>query len=586
MTVRKFLYGLELASQDDSLSKFAPVLQQVVRNAAALLLCDHCSVALVDDSGSALVTLAALNVPPEDLWGSRFAFDEGVAGWVALHRVPLSLDHASSDPRFKRLGSLSTGSILCVPLLYEDILLGTLTVSSPVPAAFSSSHTRTLAIFADQAALMIAQLRQQGRALAQRSQLDALLSLSQSLLTCSDPDDVYSIVLTEARTFVPYTSAYIYRYREQTQELLPVAAWSSSSTAENGRVVLYPAVLSALSLAPLSLYASESISARAALHRQPVFVPSSQFAASSSASFSTLVVPLLSHNLLCGVPTFERLAPFRDEDLRLLQYLASAVAVVLENCELLQRVGTDNAAVMKTNFLSMITHELRSPLNAINGYLELVLEGVSGELNVQQHEFIQRARAGSEHLYSLLEDLFLISRADAGQLRLSREVLILADVVDAAVDELELTAADCGVLITVHVPSDLPRLYADGIRLQQVLRNLLNNALRFTPSGGRVAISATLAHASLPFGPTVSLDDERRLIKLQVRDSGVGIAPEFQQRIFERFFQVPDPDALHSGGQGLGLAIVKMITELHGGSVTVESVSGEGSTFTCNLPCL
>lgn len=232
--------------------------------------------------------------------------------------------------------------------------------------------------------------------------------------------------------------------------------------------------------------------------------------------------------------------------------------------------------------LATIAHELRSPLNTVNGYLELALSGAGGALNAQQHEFVQRARMGSEHLYALLEDLLVISRADAGQLRLNRDIINLSPIVQDAVEELELTAADHGITIRVEIPESFPRLYADAVRLQQVVRNLVSNALRFTPSAGQVFISAHVE----TLRQEIDADEPAQVVKLQVRDTGVGIAPELHESIFERFFQLPREYERRAGGQGLGLAVVKMIVELHGGSVKVESIASEGSTFTCTLPCL
>src|SRR5437763_4025004 len=149
-----------------------------------------------------------------------------------------------------------------------------------------------------------------------------------------------------------------------------------------------------------------------------------------------------------------------------------------------------DATRMKANFLSMITHELRSPLNAINGYLDLALTGIAGDLNEQQREFVQRARAGSEYLYALVEDLLLVSRADAGQLRLNPEIVRLKEIAANAIEELELLALDNGIRTSIDIPNDFPAIYADPVRIQQVLRNLISNALRFTPSGGGVNVSA------------------------------------------------------------------------------------------------
>lgn len=244
-----------------------------------------------------------------------------------------------------------------------------------------------------------------------------------------------------------------------------------------------------------------------------------------------------------------------------------------------------DAARLKANFLSMITHELRSPLNAINGYLDLTLNGIAGEISEQQREFLQRARAGSEHLYALVEDLLLTARADAGQLVLNRQVISLRDVVDNAVEELDLTAIDNGVQLEVEMLPNFPRIYADAVRMQQVLRNLLSNALHFTPTGGQVKLAVSIADDPIP-GREIDIDEDARILKLQIKDTGSGIAEEFLERIFERFYQAPNASSGRSGGQGLGLAIVKMIVELHGGCVTVESVPEVGSTFTCLLPCL
>jgi signal transduction histidine kinase len=228
-----------------------------------------------------------------------------------------------------------------------------------------------------------------------------------------------------------------------------------------------------------------------------------------------------------------------------------------------------------SKFLSLVTHELRSPLNAINGYLDLMLEGMAGELSEQQREFLQRARAGSEHLYTLLEDLLLAARADTGQLRLKRTTLSLDEVVEAAMEDLELTTRDAGVTIETMLPVDLPPFLGDAVRLQHALRNLLSNALRFTPAGGRVTISAHLLPSQDGGTP--------QMIEIRVQDTGYGIAPEYHERIFERFFRGPQPGGDRVSGQGLGLAVVRIIAELHGGSVRVESTPGEGSTFVLAL---
>lgn len=245
----------------------------------------------------------------------------------------------------------------------------------------------------------------------------------------------------------------------------------------------------------------------------------------------------------------------------------------------------EDADHRQANFLSTLAHELRSPLNTMHGYLDLALMGVAGELNEQQREFVQRARASSEHLYALLEDLLLISRAEIGQVRLNRDVINLQDIITDAVEELEVTASDHAVTIEVQLPSYLPPLYADAVRIQHVLRNLVSNALRFTPAGGQITISALITQEESGFEIASGIEAQK-LLKLQVSDTGSGLAADAQEHIFESFYQASGVMSRSSSVQGLGLAIVKMIVELHGGQVGVISAPDQGSTFTCLLPCL
>ena len=240
----------------------------------------------------------------------------------------------------------------------------------------------------------------------------------------------------------------------------------------------------------------------------------------------------------------------------------------------------------QTRFLSLLAHELRAPLHTIQGYLDLALMGVGGELNAQQHEFVQRARVAGQHLYALLEDLLCIARADSGQLRLQQTVASLSEIIDNAVEELELMATDQGILLRVDVEPPLPPLYADTVRVQQVLRNLIHNAIRFTPEGGIVEITVGVERGGMSARSSDTQGENAAIACVRVRDTGIGIAPEFHERIFERFYRVLDKNADCGGGQGLGLSIVKLLVELHGGRVAVESVPGEGSVFTCFIPGL
>ena len=645
-----------------------------------------------------LVTLAALQKHGQLLRQTRFRLNEGVAGWVAEHREALIINDVSLDPRFKRLGRIPIGSIICVPLIHKNNFIGTITASSSEIDAFDATKVNLLSIFAEQAVLAITNARHAEIALRQAQQLETLMHLSRDITTSLKPQVLYRTILSNVCRLVASDLALIYLYREGTQELYPVAEVNAASVDQDE--IDLRIKTKDVQQEHFSLYNPHSVAALAAVHRHPMLHMPTQNEQDSLPSVAELAAPFVSKGTLYGVLSLKRTRPFDSEELRLVRNLSHMAAAALENAVLFQEVRTDqeqlrailtyssdgigllganncfievNAAFgrifgmereeivgmeclellgcdedgeaqtcrsmcmiqealqtelalpyteidltiqgaprslglsitpiestekplcllvardvtsirdatrMKANFLSMITHELRSPLNAINGYLDLALEGIGGELNDQQREFMQRARAGSEHLYALIEDLLLASRADSGQLRMSRAIIYLQDVIANAVEELELNAREQGVAIKVEIAKDFPRLYADAVRLQQVLRNLVSNALRSTPAGGQVTISAHVEK-----NPDASADDEASVVKIQVKDTGCGIAPEHHERIFERFYQVPGNTSAR-GGQGLGLPMVKMIVELHGGSVTVESAPGQGSTFTCVLPCL
>jgi signal transduction histidine kinase len=245
----------------------------------------------------------------------------------------------------------------------------------------------------------------------------------------------------------------------------------------------------------------------------------------------------------------------------------------------------------KSEFLANVSHELRTPLAAIVGFVDLLRDGSYGELGPRMVGPVERIQASAEHLQALVDQILDLARLSAGRLEVHREPLSLrAFVIDVAA-EVEPLIIEKGLALSIQVPSTLPRLSTDPTHLRQILVNLLGNAVKFTPSG-----SITLRAKLVP-DPARVLDEraarQRPLlaaggawVALQVVDSGIGIAEKDQQRIFEEFEQV-DPGSRSDSarrGTGLGLTITRRLARLLDGDITVESVVGSGSTFTCWLP--
>jgi signal transduction histidine kinase len=222
---------------------------------------------------------------------------------------------------------------------------------------------------------------------------------------------------------------------------------------------------------------------------------------------------------------------------------------------------------LKDAFLSLVTHELRTPLTVISGIAEMLQSGVYGQLNAEQERQLGQISEQSARLQRLVNDLLDLSRIEAGLLELRCEWLAPRALADAVVAQLLPLAQQAGVLLSHTLAHELPEIYADGRRLEQVLINLVSNALKYTPAGGAITISAQV---------------EGRALCCCVSDTGCGIAPAAQARIFEKFYQA-EPRA-SATGTGLGLTIAKHLVELHGGQLSVTSELGQGSRFCFTLP--
>jgi PAS domain S-box-containing protein len=220
-------------------------------------------------------------------------------------------------------------------------------------------------------------------------------------------------------------------------------------------------------------------------------------------------------------------------------------------------------------FISMVSHELRTPLTSVKGFVTAVLDGRAGEINDKQRHYLSVSREQSDLLLDLINDLLDLSRLDTGEMDLDRNHVSVPDLVERATEAITPQARRKELTITTEVAPDLPRLWADENKLLRVLQNLLSNAVKFTPLGGEIRLCA---------------DRQGESIELSVTDTGIGIALEDQEQIFERFYQVENVQTRQVGGTGLGLPIVKGIVEAHGGRVEVQSEVGAGSTFRVSLP--
>ncbi len=340
---------------------------------------------------------------------------------------------------------------------------------------------------------------------------------------------------------------------------------------------------------------------------------------------SVLCVPLKTHHKVIGVIEVlngpaER--PFNQEDLNLLSAIAAHAATAIENARLYSEIKSyaeglqrkvqertreleaaktgletaleqaEAASDHKSTFLANVSHELRTPLNTIIGFSEVLRDQHFGSLSEKQVRHVQNIHKAGHHLLKLINDILDLSKVEAGRVELHRQTVQIGPLIDDAVSMIR-DQVDREDLIVEFLPEEsLPPLYVDPYRVTQILTNLLTNAVKFTPSGGRITITARRVQGAkfLVHGrkstrhESSAKNHERDFVEISVKDTGIGIRPEDQSKLFQPFVRLEAALGIHEG-TGLGLVITRRLVEMHGGRIWVESKGdGKGSTFTFTLP--
>jgi signal transduction histidine kinase len=500
-------------------------------------------------------------------------------------QIPDVLDDAAyweGDPlrlETARLGGVRTW--LGVPMLREGELAGVIVVYRKEVRTFSEGQIALLGTFADQAVIAVENVRlfqelERRTADLARSveQLKALGAVSHTISSTLDLDRVLPDAVAHAVALTGTDGGAIYEFDEPSGQLRLRATY-----------LMEPEMVDFLRATPFGL--GEGAVGRTAVSREPVQIPDLQEEGTAyparirdmmvrSGFRAVLAVPLLREDGVVGGLVVRRRQPgaFPAELVELLQTFANQAALAIQNARLFRELEDKSAQLEvadrhKSEFLANMSHELRTPLNAVIGFSEVLLERMFGEINDKQAEYLQDILSSGRHLLSLINDILDLSKIEAGRMELEVAEFSLPLMLETTIILVRERAARNGIALGLETDPRLDAVVADERKIKQVVVNLLSNAVKFTPEGGRVTLRA------LPADGTV---------EISVTDTGIGIAPEDQEAIFEEFRQVGTDYARKREGTGLGLALARRLVELHGGRIWVKSELGRGSTFTFSLP--
>jgi two-component system, NtrC family, sensor kinase len=515
-----------------------------------------------------------------------------LAGLTVIERRVIHVEDLQAErDRFPEGSALARErghrTTLSLPLLREDVAIGIIQVRRNEVRPFSDQQIALLQTFADQAVIAIenvrlfTELQTSNRELTtaldtQTATSDILRVISRSQM---DAQPVFDAIVQSAVRLLGLHASAVTRVIGDRLELAAL-----TTTSEVGDASLRDTF-------PMPLD-SDVIHARVVRERvlvnfadaqtDPRLHESVRETARVRGYHSMAIVPLLRHDEAIGGLGVTRREPggFTNEEIALLETFADQTVIAIENVRMFTELKERNqeveqksrelasASQHKSEFLANMSHELRTPLNAIIGFSEVLSERMFGELNEKQEEYLKDIYASGTHLLSLINDILDLSKIEAGRMELELTDFHLPTAIDNALILVRERAGRRGIALEHSVDERLGEIRGDERKIKQVLLNLLSNALKFTPEGGRVEVRAGMVDG---------------MAEISVADTGVGIAPEDQGAIFEEFRQVGTAEK-KAEGTGLGLTLCRKFVELHGGRIWVKSQVGAGSTFTFTIP--
>ncbi|MCQ3929338.1 MAG: hypothetical protein DPW16_02675 [Chloroflexi bacterium] len=528
------------------------VLDQVMDAIIQLSGAERGFLMLLDDDGNLAVRVAR-NFDQETLQSDEIAFSRTITRQVFETGEPVVTTNAQEDPRYAGQVSImihGMRSIMATPLRARGKSTGVVYVDNRIKTGlFSDEDLEVLAAFAAQAAVALDNARLYSETDAElQARLEEL-----RILQWIDRQLNEKLDLQAAMKLTLEWSSRLCDAQSASMGFLDREAGVISLVANYGEENEFSQTPQLPLTHPLIAQVLEMESA--ALQLSPAGTP----------PHTTLCVPVRRENNIIGVVLFSanRADAFDVDAQELVSRMADRAAIAIENARLYDAVKA--ADKTKSEFVGFVAHELKVPMTSISGYASLL--GIVGQLSEKQQEFVKTIQNNVQRMRMLVDDLNDITRIETGQLRMAIEPVKLPDVVEQVKTDVMAQITERNHTFIEEIEVNLPPISADSSRVLQILLNLLSNAYKYTPNGGKITLSA-------------KRDGDK--VSVSVKDTGVGIAPEDLQKLGTKFFRTSN--TLEQPGWGLGFAITRNLIDLMKGELTIESQVGVGSTFTFTLP--
>jgi signal transduction histidine kinase len=569
----------EVGSVITSTLDLQAVLNLIMEKAVELLDVEAGSLVMVDETTGELVFEVTAGPGSADLVGVRLPPGTGIVGKVIEEGEPMVIKDAPNDDRWYQDldADFVTRSIIAAPMVSRGRVIGVIELLNRrdmVP--FDENDERLLMAFAADAAISIENARlftQTDQALATRvEELSTMQLIDRELNASLDYRRVMDITLDWA-------------VRVSGADLGLVAAVVELEDGTRGLRFLasqgYPDdTTDAYDEEPWPL--EKGVIGRVVRTGEPELIvdvgSDPDYVAVVPGMVVQLTVPIRLEDRIIGVIALE--CSRRDSIEEAMEFavrLADHAAIAMENARLFERVRRANDA--KTEFVSFVSHELKQPMTSMKGYTDILMKGMAGELNEAQQGLLETIRSNVDRMNSLVSELLDISRIESGRIRLELGDVSVQKMIEDVLRTIQGQIEGKQQVLKVEIAADLPLVRGDRSRLMQVLTNLVSNAHKYTPEGGDITVSARA------WSDGRDGKGEHEFVLCSVTDTGIGMSPEDQERLFKtKYFRADNPAVRSVPGTGLGLVITKSLVELHGGEIWVESELGKGSAFSFTVP--